>query len=63
MEKYEIVVIYDNILKRDMENAVVIRTSDTKDEIAYKMIETITRICKEQNTSIHKTLKCIEDNL
>ena len=63
MEKYEIVLIYDNILKRDTENAVDIRTTDTKDEIAFKMIETITRICKDENFPIHKTIKCIEDNL
>lgn len=63
MEKYEIVLIYDNILKREMENVVDIRTTDTKDDIAFKMIETITRICKDENISIHKTIKCIEDNL
>lgn len=46
-----------------MENVVDIRTTDTKDDIAFKMIETITRICKDENIPIHKTLKSIEDNL
>jgi len=63
MEKYEIVIIYDNNVKRDEEYAIDIRTTDTKDEIAYNMIENITRICKNKNISINKTLKFIEDNL
>lgn len=63
MEKYEIVLIYDNILKREIENVVDNRTTDTMVEIAFKMIDTITKNCKDENIPIHKTLKCIENNL
>ena len=46
-----------------MQGHMIIKKSDTKEEISYKLIELITKMCRENNISVSNTMKTINENL
>ena len=42
---------------------MIIKTTDTKNEISYNMINAVVKICKDENMNTQKTVNTIIDNL